>query len=217
MKQQLRDYVTDLFADAPQTRKTYDLREEMIMNLNEKFDDLVKSGMAETDAYNMVISSIGDIDELIRELKEPERNRWEEGPRERQKSALITSIAVMMFILSIVVSMICVEVFGSELLGMALFFIMIAIGVGMLVYNHMTRPNYRRREDTVVEEFKEFRSGKNRNQQVKSAVVSCMWTILLVIYFAYSFLTAGWWYSWIIFLVGAALSTVINAYFNLRG
>lgn len=41
MENRIRDYLEDLFADAPQTKKVYELKEEMFQNLIEKYRDLL--------------------------------------------------------------------------------------------------------------------------------------------------------------------------------
>ena len=65
MIDRIRAYLEHAFADAPKTRRVEDLREELFSNLVEKYNDRLRQGMSEEDAYNAVIRSIGDIDELI--------------------------------------------------------------------------------------------------------------------------------------------------------
>ena len=65
MEENLRQYVENLFADAPKTKKMIELRQEIFMNLKEKYYDLIESGATEQEAYEVVKSSVGDVDELI--------------------------------------------------------------------------------------------------------------------------------------------------------
>ena len=71
MEENLRQYVERLFADAPKTRKMLELREEIFMNLKEKYNDLRENGASEEEAYEIVKSSIGDVDELISSANDP--------------------------------------------------------------------------------------------------------------------------------------------------
>ena len=70
MIQQIRIYVNELFADAPQTKKAAELKEEVCSNLIDKYVDLTGRGMSEEEAYKAAIASIGDIDELFKMLEQ---------------------------------------------------------------------------------------------------------------------------------------------------
>jgi len=65
----IREYVQQLFADAPQTRAVADLREEMIENLIQKYRELRQEGKSEEMAYHLTILSIGDTTELMESLR----------------------------------------------------------------------------------------------------------------------------------------------------
>ncbi len=70
MKEKLRDYIESVFSDAPDCRKTRELKEEMYQNLCDKYDDLLSDGRSEAAAYNIAISGVGDISGIIDSLKE---------------------------------------------------------------------------------------------------------------------------------------------------
>lgn len=71
MTEKIRNYINELFMDAPKTRKAFDLKEEVTLNTIEKYQDLVSEGYREEDAYQNVISSIGDVTELFADLEDP--------------------------------------------------------------------------------------------------------------------------------------------------
>lgn len=99
MIDRIRAYLEHAFADAPKTRRVEDLREELFSNLVEKYNDRLRQGMSEEDAYNAVIRSIGDIDELIDSVRGP--SPLEPPPmRESSIRALRTAIAVALYIMS---------------------------------------------------------------------------------------------------------------------
>ena len=102
METNLRNYIESLFEEAPKTRKAFELQEEMIQNLTEKYHDLLNEGKSEEVAYNIAVSSIGDIRDLLRELDETPPSVQAADQAYRQKSALRVSVAVMMYILSVV-------------------------------------------------------------------------------------------------------------------
>jgi len=70
MNEKLRNHINILFAAAPKNRKAEELKEELLTNLNDKYDDLLKSGYDSTSAFHIALSGIGDIDELFRECRE---------------------------------------------------------------------------------------------------------------------------------------------------
>ncbi|MDY3005123.1 MAG: permease prefix domain 1-containing protein [Christensenella hongkongensis] len=99
MEEKLRQYVENLFADAPKSRKMLELREEIFTNLKEKYYDLRETGASEEEAYDIVKSSIGDVDELISSANDPVANKAQ-SEAERRRSARLVAIAIMLYILS---------------------------------------------------------------------------------------------------------------------
>jgi len=71
MKEQFEKHIDNLLKNAPRTRRIVDLREELLSGCLDKYEDLINSGTSEEDAYNEVISGIGDIHDLIGQVKKP--------------------------------------------------------------------------------------------------------------------------------------------------
>ncbi len=51
----IKEYVEDLFENAPKNKRTMEFKEELLANLLEKYNDLVESGVEREVAYNKVI------------------------------------------------------------------------------------------------------------------------------------------------------------------
>lgn len=218
METNLRNYIESLFEEAPKTRKAFELQEEMIQNLTEKYHDLLNEGKSEEVAYNIAISSIGDIRDLLRELDETPPSVQAADQAYRQKSALRVSAAVMMYILSVVPVIIFSEIAPSlEILGIILMFVLIAAATGLIIYNSMSKPKYRRAEDTVVEEFREWQSRNDSHRSLRKAVSSVIWSLTLVLYFLVSFTTGAWHITWLLFLIAAAVEQIVRAVIDLSG
>ncbi len=98
MQEKIRNHINELFAEAPKTRKAMDLKEEMTQNTIEKYEDLIREGYSEEDAFQNVIHSIGDVTELFQDLEE--RNLLTLPEKDRQKKALLTAISVGLYILA---------------------------------------------------------------------------------------------------------------------
>lgn len=75
MEEKLKRYVEDIFDNAPKTKKAYELKEEITSNLIDKYNDLVKSGKTQEESYNIAISNMGNIEELVSNLQD-ENNKW---------------------------------------------------------------------------------------------------------------------------------------------
>lgn len=215
MIQRIRDYVNQLFANAPQTKRAMELREEVCSNLIDKFVDLTGHGMSEEDAYNAAVASIGDIDELFDTLKREQEQQ--EDPQVKRRSALLVSVAVALYICSVIpVILSDIAHFDSDY-GVVAMFALCAVATALLVYNAMTRPKYHRTDDTMVEEFKEWKheQGQGRYSSTFGAVSGALWTLVVAIYFIISFMFGIWAYSWIIFLIAAAVQQIIRAIYSL--
>lgn len=69
MKQKLKEYMDVLFADAekkaPGEPRLAELKEEMLRDLYDKYDDLVASGRSPEKAYCLAVSGMGDMDALL--------------------------------------------------------------------------------------------------------------------------------------------------------
>lgn len=207
----IKDYVQELFENAPKNRRTEEFKEELLANLLDKYYDLLQNNMDDEMAYNKVISSIGNIDNLFeKDLLEITKESWD-----KKKSAKITAISVMMYILC-PVSVIVFGSIGFETLGVVIMFLLIAGATGLLIYNNMTKPQYMKQDDTLVEDFKEWKSTTNKSRRVRKSIESAMWAIITAIYLLISFTTGAWHITWIVFVIGAAIEKVIRAYFEYK-
>lgn len=216
MKDKIRKHVNTLFEDTPNTKRVFDLKEELITNLNEKYDDLVKEGKTEEEAYENVIAGIGDVDELVSSIEQSSPIKQQINEQRRKKNALMVSIAVGLYILSIVSCIILDEIGVADYISAVSLFIIGGAATCLLIYHFMSQPKYTKEDDTIVEEFKEWKSNKINNKEVQSAVNSILWLLIVTIYFLISFIFQAWAYSWIIFLIGAAISNMVRLYFKIK-
>ncbi|MBE6044287.1 MAG: hypothetical protein E7216_08660 [Clostridium thermopalmarium] len=78
MKERIKKYVDNLFADIYDTKQLSELKEEISANLLEKINDLRASGMKEDEAFNEAVSSLGNMDELVENLKKASKEKFED-------------------------------------------------------------------------------------------------------------------------------------------
>ncbi len=208
MNEKLRDYIDSLFENAPKTVRAVELKEEMFQNLTDKYNDLIGQGKSEEAAYNIAIASIGDVDALISHLS---GEKPVENEQSRKRNGLLTAIAVALYITCPVPVILFQNTFGVMLL-----FVFVALATGILIYNGVTREKYVKADDTMVEEFKEWKQNNRQKDQAASAMIGALWLIGVCVYIAVSFMTGAWHITWIIFLITAAIASVIKGIFMLR-
>lgn len=223
MKEKITQHFNKLFADAPKTRKALDLKQEMIQNAMDKFDDMMADGYSEEDAYHNVIESIGDVTELFPEVEE--QNLLALSEKDRRKKAMLTASAVGMYIFAGVVFFLFQminEITGSyrydwAMLGFVMALLICIAPTVMLVYAANMYPGYTKREkDDMVELYKEAKYSSNREKAVRKSINSIIWTTALVLYFIISFTSYNWNVTWIIFLIALCVQTIVKLIFELK-
>ena len=211
MYDKLREYIESLFKDAPDTVKTLELKEEMLQNLYEKYNDLLAEGRSEQAAFNIAVAGVGDVGDLIETLRS-------DGPAgspvqtesARRRSAALVSAAVMLYILSVVPCILLPDLWGPVLL-----FVFCAAATGLLIYNGMTRTCYRKADDTMVEQFREWKDRNDSRTQICRAIAGAVWALAVVAYFLISFFTQAWHITWLLFPIAGAATAVVKAAFDL--
>lgn len=124
------------------------------------------------------------------------------------KKALFTTVAVMLYILSVVVIIFFSTVLRSPIVGVCVFFIVIAVATGLLIYIEMTKPltNEKKKEKVLT-----------REDRLYKRITSVLALFVLAIYLIVSFLTMAWGVTWILWIVYALLTEIIKLGFSLKG
>lgn len=128
-----------------------------------------------------------------------------------QKKALYTTLAVMLYILSIVVIIFFSVVLRSPIVGVCVFFLVIAIATGMLIYIEMTKPMMR--ENISKKEKKTLTKMDKLYKQITSVLA----LFVLAIYLIISVLTMRWDITWILWIIYALATEIIKLVFSLKG
>ncbi len=69
-KDKLKDYVDRAFKDLPQTEMVQNTKDELIADLESRYEERIAEGHSPENAYHTTIGSIGDIFELVDHLAE---------------------------------------------------------------------------------------------------------------------------------------------------
>lgn len=208
MEERIRKYVEGLFADAPKTQKAIELRQEIYTNLVDKYNDLRNTGAAEEEAYEIVKKSVGNVDELIEGLYEKTKEDKLVDEAIKKKAALFNSVAITLYIAS-PIFIIAFSAAGHWLPGVILLLACIAVATGIKVYSNSVY-KYKKEDDTLVEEFKEWKAENKERVEKKNTYSGVLWLLIVVLYFVLSFTTGAWYITWVLFLVGAAVDQLIK-------
>ena len=226
MKERLRTFMDELLKDVPKSRKVLELKEELIGNMEERYEDLMGQGYREEDAYQCALDSAGDVRELFREFMEPldTAERKEEDFTVRRKRSLLNAVSVSLYIVGFAVWMIIVAIgYGVSstgevdvvygLTGFIVMLIFTAVATGMRVYCsglYGKYQKYEKKDDTIVEEFKEWKSGTDRSREMRKAIDSVIWLLATILYFVISFGTMAWYITWVIWLIAPCAQTIVH-------
>ena len=130
-----------------------------------------------------------------------------EAKKENKKAKFARNIAisVALYILSLV-AIIASSTIGQEILGVCLFFTIIAIATGIIIYSAI-----------VYGKEKEEKSKKEQKKdEVGKAITDIIGLIGVVIYFLVSFTTGAWHITWIIFLIIGVCNAIVRLIFGLK-
>lgn len=216
MYDKLRTHVDELFYSAPKTRKAQELKEEILANLIDRYNDFWDNGKNEMDAFNNAISGIGDVEELINALNENNIFDYEKIQKQREKFALMIAISVALYIISVVVVILFDSIGLDGNVSACIMLTIDAFATGLIIYSIMSRPKYIKTDDTIVEDFKEWKQQSSDKKVIIKSITSIYWPIIVSIYLLLSFIFNIWGYSWIIFIIGIAGINIIKLIFDLK-
>lgn len=223
MNEKIKNYVDLLFEDVPRSQKANELRNELLSNLNDRYEALIAEGKTENEAYGLAVAELGNVDELIKDLM-PDKEITERVNAERKRKAFFTSIAIFMYIISCALFPLLDMLDINENISITVFFLIIAVATGLLIYVNMSTPvdllPYLKSTDDDFDTNYQSRNTKSSSAHFMRSVENFFWLVVVVLYFGISFSTGAWQSTWLIFLVGAAIwqgIKLVMLYRNERG
>lgn len=220
MNSKIKNYVDVLFSDIPRSKKANELKEEIASNMSERFEDYRQEGKTENQAYSLVISSLGDIDDMLADVI-PNDDFIKEANYYRKRNAKNTAIGVAMYIIG-AAFLIGLGGFGDLLgdgdfyaiSGLLILLVISAIATGLIIYSNMSTPlEYK---DYNEETRKEFKNLDNKHSRLLKNVLSIYWIAVTFIYLSLSFITMRWDITWIIWLLAALFEAILKTVFEMR-
>ena len=212
MNERISGYVDELFAGAPKKRRVTEIQEELLSNLNEKFEDLLSQDKSEDEAFSIAVEGIGDIRALIADVAEADRHEFAANATNVGKGSLYLAIGISLYIAGLALLIAISVLTGMDNLGVVVMMFVAVAATGFTVYGAgLKKGGYKKEDDTFVEEYKEKITKSDKASRLYGAITSTMWIVITMIYLGISFLTFRWDITWVIFLVGAVLQQLIYA------
>ena len=209
MREQLEKYVELLFAGNPDSE---DMKQEILQNTLDKFDDYIAQGKSAEAAYRLAISGIGDISEILGDhavavpSPTPAQTDYRGRPVTPMWKKVLRAIAVFLCIVSLIPLFALSDV-GNGTLGLVGMVAIAAVGVALLIIAGGS--------DHVQKEEK--RGDHSPDGQLKKAIGNVITVVGLLAYFAISFKSGAWHITWLVFPIMAAIRGLVSAIIDLKG
>ena len=212
MREQLIQYVNLLFAGTPDSE---DIRQEILQNTLDRYDDLVSQGKSPEAAYRLAISGIGDINEILAGNPQPEPVVAAEpaaaepvDPEKEKKAKIANAIAIVLFVLC----PIPLFIIGDEI-GLCLLLAMVAGGVALMnIYDDDKRSPM---DPAAVTSVPVGEVDPTR-KKLHNSIMGITWAVGLAVYFVVSFFTRAWYITWMIFPITGCVCGLIDAIIDLK-
>lgn len=202
MRDQLIRYVDLLFAGAPESEE---IKQEILQNTLDRYDDLIAQGKAPEAAYRLAISGIGDINEI---LGEPAPSAPAEAPAAPAEAApakpwkvALRAIAVGLYILSPTPLFVLQNEIG--LCGLLTF---VAVATILIVIAGS-------KKDEDASNSQKAGSPPSESQKMLRGI---LWVCCIAIYIFLNAATHAWAITWVIFPLCACIQGLITACFDLK-
>lgn len=201
MKDQLAKYVELLFAG---TTGTEDIRQEILQNTLDKYDDLVAQGKTPEAAYRLAISGIGDINEIIGD----EPSHVAVAPPQFQIppvwQKLLKAAAILLYIICPIPLFILSEM-GMDTIGLCATLAIAAVATAMIFLGSNFRTSAPKQEQTP-----------HPGDELNKAIGSLLGILSAIVYLGISFATGAWWITWLVFPIMGAAKGLIKACIDLK-
>ena len=199
MREQLIQYVELLFAGA---RDSDDIKQEILQNTLDRYDDLIDQGKVPEAAYRLAIAGIGDINEILGTSlshtavtqKNPEPD---DGDSPKKK--LMRAIAVGLYILCPLPLIVLGDI-GMDILGLCGTLSIVAAATILIMLGA--------KKDSREQEIN---NAATPQSELSKSISGVIWAVGLGVYCILSFSTRAWHMTWTIFPVLAALDALAAA------
>ena len=207
MREQLIQYVDLLFAGAADCDE---IKQEILQNTLDRFDDLVAQGKSPEAAYRLAIAGIGDINEILGAAihapaasATPVQNVQLEAAEDIRRKK-IRAGAIALYIIC-ALPLIILSEFGLDILGLCLTLLIVAFATYLMIVTG-------KKDDDDDDDETESKEAKH---PLKDSIGKLIWVLGLVAYFAISFTFGAWHITWLLFPIMACARGLSDAIIDL--
>lgn len=232
----IKNYLDNMFSSLPKTARIIDLKNNILANMEDKYNELKRQGKSENEAIGIVISEFGNIDELMNELgiqKEEEADTLPQISREdveeylyiKKKMGNLIGFGVFLCILGAAMLILYHSLLSNgvirlgitgdaaEIPGVIILLVMVAVAVGLFIYSGMSFEQVKYIEHGVVLPLGIEAELKSRYYQLRSSFTLklitgiCLIILSPIIIFIASMLgEASTEYGVVLFLIVVAIA-----------
>lgn len=187
--------------------------------MSDRFEDYIKDGKTENQAYSLVVSSLGDIDEMLAGVI-PDEEIIKQSNYFRRRNAKYTDIGVAMYFIgdAFLIGLGGLGIFLGQylygLVGLIILLIISAVVTGIIIYTNLSTPlEYK---DYNMKNKKEIQNMNSKHSRLLNNILTVYWIIISAIYLVISFITGLWIITWIIMVVASAFHFIIKMIFERK-
>lgn len=208
MREQLEQYVTLLFAGA---KDCEDIRQEILQNTLDRYDDLIAEGKVPEAAYRLAITGIGDVNEILGVKSQSTPTITLPSPKAKPDDndtpgkKLLRAVAVGLYIISFIPLFILSE-FNLHTVGLCCTIAIVAVATVLIMLGAKKEGTEQESKDEPLPP----------QQELKKSITKLISVIALVAFFVISILTGAWYITWLIFPIAGAVKGLVNAILDLK-
>ena len=162
----IKNYLDNMFKSLPKTNQTVKLKNDLLWNMEEKYNENKNDGKSENEAIGIVISEFGNIDELIDELgiehmkessmlKPITQEEADNFMASKKESGLLVGIGVSLCIVATAILILITTltddgIIGkglskdfSDMFGIIALFILLVPAIALFIYSGMKLEKYK--------------------------------------------------------------------------
>ncbi|MGX7418675.1 permease prefix domain 1-containing protein [Carnobacterium gallinarum] len=216
--EQIREYIEAIFSSLPKTKEIVELRQNMLENMEDKYNELIESGMNQDEAVGSVIRSIGTAKELKSELgmmddlkNEAEKVNYDAEESIQTMSEIQSKVGMgiafsaVLYICSPAIYKIWNEYLNEDV--MAFFCLWAVLIIATVNLGYWLIKNFQAKK-----QLKQLKNGKIiQERQPISTVQKIVWSVAIGLYLL-GVITGGAESVWIVFPIAVVTSVCVSYY-----
>ena len=171
--------------------------DDLTEDIEKAYNERVKAGMSELDAYRDVLKNVDEIKKMLDSLPitEDEQRGRQNRDSYKDNAKVIDKISSALWLLVVLVYLAFSLRFGGWRYTW-LIFLWGSIG------------------QTLMNMVKKYNRGTPLKKVLRGGISNMMWLAIVIAYFFISFVFGGWSYTWLIFIFGAFAGKIIDIFFG---